>query len=286
MQHLAPDWVLLTGKFLGLSLVIVTWIVILMGGGILMQLILGADNLEISLYLKTLFGLQLIDYLLFTAIAFVVHIVVNQKYIGFMVVLLVFNFMAFPTKFGIEHSMLVYGDGPGWWYTDMRGFGASLGPWLWFKAYWIAWAILLAVAAKLLWVRGKDRSLKSRFQIAQQRFTGSIIWISILGAGLLFTLGSFIFYNTNMLNDYQTESELTERQAEYERRYGRYRNTPKPQVTATKLQVELYPERQQAEIHGTYTLVNKDSVAIDSIHIGSASGSEFTEVKFDRSLTA
>ena len=29
----------------------------------------------------------------------------------------------------------------------MRGFGPSLGPWLWFKLYWAAWALLLAVAA-------------------------------------------------------------------------------------------------------------------------------------------
>lgn len=278
----APDWVLLIGKFLGLGLTIVAWMALLMIGGILMQLILGSDKLEIGLYLHTLFGLQLLDYLLFAILAFVVHIVVNQKHIGFLVVLLVFSFMAFPSKFGVEHKMLIYGADPGWWYTDMRGFGPTMGPWLWFKAYWTAWALLLAVVAKLLWARGREQGIKHRLQLAKRRFTGSTTWIAIMGAVLLLSLGSFIFYNTNVLNDYKTDSEITEWQVEYERRYSRYRNTPQPQLTATKLQVELYPDLQQAEIRAAYTLVNKDSVAIDSIHMASASGSEFSKVKFDR----
>ncbi len=45
-------------------------------------------------------------------------------------------------------------------YTEMRGFGPSLGPWLWFKLYWAAWALLLAVVARLLWVRGRESGLR------------------------------------------------------------------------------------------------------------------------------
>ncbi|HYH16338.1 MAG TPA: hypothetical protein VD794_14010 [Flavisolibacter sp.] len=138
----------LTGKFLGLSLIIVAWMALLMTGGILMQLGLGYDKLEIGLYVQALIGLQLIDYLLFALHAFVIHVVVNQKYIGYLVVLLVFSFIAFTSTFQVEHSMLIFGADL-WWYTDMRGFGPTLGPWLWFKAYWIFWVMLLAVAARL-----------------------------------------------------------------------------------------------------------------------------------------
>lgn len=282
----APDWVLLFGKFLGLVLIIVIWMGFLMIGGLLMQLLLGAEKLEIILYLKMLFGLQLVDYLLFALLAFVIHIVINQKPIGFLVVLLVFCFMAFPLQFGVEHSMLIYGAEPGWWYTDMRGFGPTLWPWLWFKAYWIVWAFLLTVAAKLFWTRGREKGLKHRLQRAKHRFTGTTRWMAIIGIVILFGLGSFIFYNTNVLNDYKTKSEITEWQAEYERRYGQYRNTPQPKLMATKLQVELYPEWQQAEIRAAYTLINKKTVAIDSIHIGTSSGIEFTKVNFDRPIAS
>ena len=277
-----PEWTLLTGKFLGLGFVIIVWMALIMAGGILMQLILGYTNLDISLYLKVLFGLQLVDYLLFALLALVIHVVVNQKYVGYLVVFIVFIFIVFPSSFGVQHKMLIFGVDPGWSYTDMRGFGSSIEPWLWFKGYWIAVALLLAVTARLFWARGREQNLKYRLQLARNRFTHSTIWVAIIALALVFLLGGFIFYNTNVLNDYITGSQMMVRKAEYERLYGQYRNISQPQLTATKLKIELYPEQQQADIYAAYTLVNQDSVPIGSIHIGSSSGIAFSEVNFNR----
>jgi ABC-type transport system involved in multi-copper enzyme maturation permease subunit len=281
-----PEWVLLTGKFLGLSLIIMTWMALLMAGGIGMQLVLKYDKLEIGLYLQVLFGLQLVDYLLFALLALVVHVVVNQKFISYLVMLLVFIFMAFPSIFKVEHPMLIFGKDPGWWYTDMRGFGPTLGPWLWFKLYWIAWTLLLAVVARLLWARGREQGLKCRLQLALHLFTRSTIRAAIVAVVLILSLGSFIFYNTNVLNAYQSSSDSNEQKAEYERRYGQYRNTLQPQLTATKLHVEIYPDRQQVKIRAAYTLLNNHTVPIDSIHLGSVSGIAPTEVTFNRPAAA
>lgn len=268
-----PEWVLLSGKFLGVALIIVAWMVLLMAGGIAMQFGLNYDKLELGLYLQALFGLQLVEYLLFALLALVVHVVVNQKYISYLVMLLVFSFIAFPSTFKVEHNMLIFGSDPGWSYTDMRGFGATLGPWLWFKIYWIAWTLLLVVVARLLWGRGREQSFKSRLPLAQRGFTRATTWVAIIASVLILVVGSFIFFNTNVLNEYQGSSDIYERKAEYERRYSQYRNTPQPQLTATKLHVEIYPDREQVEIRAAYTLVNRDSVPIDSIHLGSVSGS-------------
>ncbi|HEX9980231.1 MAG TPA: M1 family aminopeptidase [Flavobacterium sp.] len=277
----ASDWVIIIGKFLGLGLIIVTWMGLLMAGGILMQLYPGYDKVEIGLYLQSLFGLQLIDYLIFTWLVFVVHIIANQKYIGYLLVIVIYSFMAFPSKFGVEHNMAVFGADAGWWYTDMRGFGPTPGPWLLFKGYWIGWCLLLAVAAKLLWVRGREYGIKDRLRLAKLRFDRPTAWLTISGAILIISLGCLIFYNTNVLNHYMTASDITARRANYEKQYGRYRNTPQPHLIATKLHVELFADRQQADIRAVYTFVNKDTVAIDSIHAGNASGIDFTEVNFD-----
>jgi ABC-2 type transport system permease protein len=277
------NWVFLTGKFLGLGLIIVVWMALLMLGGILMQAGLGNDKPEISLYLKVLFGLQLTDYLLFALLTLVVQAVVNERYTGYLLMFLVFSFISFPSTFQVEHSMLIFGKDPGWWYTDMRGFGPTVGPWLWFKVYWILWAVLLALAAGLLWVRGREQSFKRRLQLAKRHFTGAVARITIMALGLLFAVGSFIFYQTNVLNEYLTGTDIDGRRAEYERLYGRYRNTPQPLLTATKLWVEIYPDLQQAEIRAAYTLMNKDTVPIDSIHLGSVSGLMPEKVNFSRS---
>lgn len=277
-----PEWVLLTGKFLGLSLIIFVWMALLMSGGILMQSILGYNNFEIDLYVKALFGLQFINYLLFGLLSLVVHVIVNQKYIGYLVMFLIFIFIAFPSKFKVEHNMLIFGSDPGWWYTDMRGFGSTIWPWLWFKMYWISWALLLALVARLLWARGREQGLKYRLQLARHRFTSSTAWVAIVATGLIVIVGGFIFYNTNVLNEYVTSSDIHEQKVEYELRYGRYRNIPQPQLTGTRLQVEIYPDQQQVEIRATYKVVNNDTVPIDSIHLGSISGIAPGEVSFNR----
>lgn len=281
-----PDRVLLTGKFLGLVLIIIAWLILMMAGGIGMQLGLNYDKLETGLYLKVLFGLQLTDYLLFALLALAVHVVVNQKYISYAVMLLVFSFIAFPSIFKVEHKMLIFGADPGWWYTDMRGFGPTLGPRLWFKVYWMAWALLLAVTAQLLWARGSDQRLKYRFQVAQRRFTRSTTGFAIIALGLILSVGSFIFYNTNVVNEYLSSSDIHKRKADYERQYGRYRNTPQPQLMTAKLHVDIYPDEQHVKIRATYTLVNRHSVPIDSIHIGSVSGIAPVNVTFNRQAAA
>lgn len=279
-----PEWILLLGKFLGLSLILVVWMALLAIAGVLVQARMNYHDFEIGLYLKILFGLQLPEYLLFACLAFALHILVNQKHLGHLASLVAYGFIAFSSMFGIEHHLLVYSSAPNWSYTDMRGFGSSLESWLWFKLYWAAWALLLVVTAKLFWVRNRESSFKSRFKLARKRFSGSTAGI---GAALLFimTSGSFIFYNTNILNEYQTASEMMERRAEYERRYGQYENIPQPRITHTNLQVEIYPDQRAADIRGTYRLVNHSAAAINSIHLATSPEVETGEISFDRPAT-
>jgi len=276
------EWAPFLGKFLGLGLVLAVFMALLTTAGMLAQVILGYQDFEIGLYLKILFGLQLPEYLLFALLALVVHVLVDQKYVGHLVAIIAYVFIALSSLFGIEHNLLVYGAGPGWSYTEMSGFGPSLGPWVWFKLYWAAWALLLAVVARLLWVRGRERGLGVRLQGARRRLTRPTAWTAAAAVGLILTLGGFIFYNTNVLNEYRTASDVAERRAEYERRYGRYDGIPQPRLTGVNLRVEIYPYQRKAEIRGTYRLVNRSAMAIDSVHVATVPVVETGEVKFDR----
>ena len=103
-----------------------------------------------------------------------------------------------------------------------------------------------------------------------------------MAVALIVTLGGFIFYNTNSLNRYRTASEETERRAGYERRYGKYAGVAQPTLASTKLRVEIYPDRREAEIRGAYVLANTSSAAIDSIHVTTVPGVETGAVSVDR----
>ena len=139
--------------------------------GVIGQAAMGYQHFEIGVYAKVLLGLQLTDYLLFALLALAVHTVVNQKQLGTLAALVLYGLIAFAPLLGIEHKLLVFGASPAWSYSDIRGFGASLPPWLAFKAYWVAWAVLLAVLARLAWVRGRESNVGARLKLARARLT-------------------------------------------------------------------------------------------------------------------
>ena len=277
-----PEWVTFLGRFLGLARVLAVWMAMIMTAGVLVQAQMGYYRFEPGLYLTVLFGLQLPEYLLFAVLALVLQGLIGQKYAGHLAALLVYALILFAGRLGIEHNLLVYGAAPRWSYSDIRGFGASLAPWLWFMLYWAAWALLLVVAARLLWVRGMERGLRARLRLAHDRFTRPTARAAALTAGLILALGGFIFYNANVLNEYHTAGGIAELRAEYERRYGRYADVPQPRLAGTRLHVEIHPERRRADIRGTYRLVNTSTVPIDSIHLAPAAGVETGTVRFDR----
>ena len=276
------EWTRLLGKVLGFSLLLLLFVALLAAAGMVAQAIMGHHAFEIGLYLKLLIGMQLTEYLLFVPLAFVVHVAVDQKYIGHLVAMLAYMIIALASMFGLEHNMLIYGASPGWSFTEIRGFGASLMPWLWFKLYWAGWALSLAVGARLLWVRGRERGLTTRLQLARGRMTRPTAWTAAVAVAIILATGGFIFYNTNVLNEYLRQDGVTARKAEYERRYGRYEGIPQPQLTSIKLRAEIHPDKRVVEMRGSYRLENLTSAAIDSIHISVAPGVETGDLVFDR----
>jgi ABC-2 type transport system permease protein len=262
-----PDWVPWAGRFLALVAMLVLLQTVLMGAGVLLQALQGYHRFELGLYMRILFGLKLTDYVLFAALAMVVHVIVDQKYVGHLVVVLYYVFTIVAARFGVHHNLLIYGSDPGLVYSDMNGFGPFLAPFVWFKLYWAAWALLFAVIAILFWPRGRELTAGRRIGIARTRLSGLVARVTAVAAMLILTLGGFIFYNTNVLNEYSTPREAVATRAEYERRYQRFEDVPQPTLSRVEIRVEIHPEERAVDLRGTYHLVNRASQAIDSIHL-------------------
>jgi ABC-type transport system involved in multi-copper enzyme maturation permease subunit len=276
------EWISFLGQLLALSMILVLWLAFLMVAGILAQEGIGGASVDIGLYIKVLFGLQLVDCLLFALLALFVHVLINQKFVAHLVALLAYGFICFATTLGFEHKMLIFSSSPSWSYTNMAGFGHTLEPWLWFKGYWVSWGLLLAVVAKLFWVRSRDSSMASRLQLARSRFTPSTAVVAATAVTCILLSGSFIFYNTNVLHHYTSVSATNTQQAAYEQRFRQYQNLPQPLLTGVNLQVEIFPRQRTVEIQGKYFLVNNSLVPIDSIHLNTGSVVETTAINFDQ----
>lgn len=276
-----PDWIRVTGKFLGLAMMLAATQVLFLIAGLAVQTMVGTDRYDLPLYIEILFGLQLPEYLLTAALAMVVHVLVNQKYVANVLIVLTPIARDVVRALGVEDDLLLYGGLPRWTYSEMSGFGPSIEARLWFTLYFGGWALLFALVTYLFWIRGEQHDLRQRIAFARRRLTRAAAMTGAIALAIVAGAGGFIFYNTHILDEFRTTAETEQRRAEFELRYGRYAALPQPFVAATKLYVDFYPQRLAATIRGTYRLENRSSARIETIHVTSA-GTGKPMVSFDR----
>jgi hypothetical protein len=273
----------LLGRFLALAGIIVIFQFALMLGGMLLQALHGYYVFEPLLYAKILFGFKLADFILLGALAMTIHVLVNQKYIGHLLMIMVIVL----TQGALYHPLFVYNSAPAWTYSEMNGFGPFVAPFIAFKLYWASWALLLGAIALLFWARGSELGLRKRLVAARARLTAPVLRLAGVAIVLAVAFGGFIFYNTNILNEYLSWDRSGAPQAEYERRYSRYRDLPQPVMTAADLRIELYPEQTAVDMSGTYRLINRTGAPIRTVHVETPrerGGYAVRAMSFDRAV--
>jgi hypothetical protein len=147
-------------------------------------------------------------------------------------------------------------------YSDMNGFGHYRLQTYTLIAYWSAFGVLLLAVAHLVFPRGYYASFRERLRDARTRITSPLIRTCAVAALVFVALGAFVFYNTNVLNNYVTSDEAHAAQARYELDYGRYRDAPAPSIIDPDVHVQLYGAERRFESRGTAGLRNNKSYPI------------------------
>ncbi len=277
------DGAALAGRLVALIAIGAMFLAASMVGGMIGQVAHDYYTVEPLLYARVLFGMNLPEVALMAVLAMTVHVVVNHKYIGIMVMLVT---LIIPfTGHLLGHYLLVYNGDAGWTYSDINGFGPFLAPFLWLKLYSAGWAILLAVVASLLWVRGRETETRHRLLQARARFSGPLRGAAGAALALTLMVGGFIFLNTNVLNAFDPARERNAQQAEYEKRYSRFASIPQPRIELARVRTELYPAELRVDLSGEFQLVNRTGTPIDSIHVSSRAGMSTRSISFSRDAT-
>ncbi|MEZ4852522.1 MAG: hypothetical protein R3B93_28870 [Bacteroidia bacterium] len=218
-----PGWVTYVSKFLALcSIPFVVYAVgILLG--ITVQLSAGYTRIELGQYISTLLGYRMIDYILFALLAMFIQVTSNNKFVGFFITVLIFFFNnSMLEVLGVEHNLFQYMSNTRLSYSDMNGFGHFPWPFIAFKLYWTGLGMLLGLFANLLWQRGTENTVQARMNNLKQSFSTSSFATLAVGTLLFIGMGAYIFYNTNVLNEYQTSKESQAENAEFEKTYKKY----------------------------------------------------------------
>ncbi len=258
----------LTSKLIGLLLTYIILILAIIVAGLIFQTIQGYYHYELTVYFIGFF-VEIYPYLvLLTMVAFFFQVVANHKFIGHLLVVSFLFFVLIGSQlFDFDHGLYRYGAGDLGTYSDMNGYGHYWQPYVWFMLYWFAFSAFLFLIAVLFTVNGKEDSFKKRWELSKERQTNFFKKLC-LGTLLLFIgSGSYIFYNTNILNTYSSVATQNGYRATYEKTLKAIEYLPQPKIVDVQLNVELYPYERDYTIEGRYILTNNSDTLIPIIYI-------------------
>lgn len=256
--------IVITAKWVALVLVVISLLAIATATAIIMQLVGGYTAIEPMVYLIGVFGNLGWDMYVLAALAVFLQVLSPNKFIGMLLFIVVFLALQVLSGFGFEHPLYSLGT-PNAPHTDMNQFGHFLEPLFTIGAYWGLFAILLLIASHLFMQRGTRASWSERLKIARERFTPFVASLAVLTFGAFVALGGWIYYNTNVLNEYVTSDDLEERQADYEKAYKKYEHALQPQMISVDAVVELFPEERRIESRANAVMENSWAEPISEV---------------------
>ncbi len=234
---------------------------------IIYQLANGYTNIEFSIYI-TSFVLKFLPRLIvWSGIMIMIQVLINQKYIAYFVSILVVFVSGFIwSLLDISSRMLYLSSSPSVKYSDMNGFGPGLEGAIWFKIYWVLFALIALQIAAVFLTRGTQTLIKERFKLAKKQTPKPFKLFFIGNITLWVLVGSFIFYNTQILNTYKSSDEMSDLRAKYEKTYKKYEHINMPKITDAKYFVDIFPHQRDVHVRVIFTLKNEGKSPIDSIH--------------------
>ena len=262
-----PDWTFLVPKTLALALVLISTLAVGVLAGVATQTIKGYTDFEFDKYLLWYVLPQGLSFTLLAVLAIFIQALSPNKFVGWaiMVVYLISTIVA--VNMGFDHVLYRYGAGIGVPLSDMNGTGDFAGFNAWADAYWTAFAILLLVVAWGLWRRGTETRLWPRLKRFPRRLAGPAGLIAGVALAAFVGLGSFIYVNTNVWNDYRSRDAREAEQAAYEKALLRFETTPQPEIAHMRLAMDLRPHQPRLATRGTYVLENRTEAPLAEVHL-------------------
>jgi ABC-2 type transport system permease protein len=256
-----PDWLMILSKTTALCLVVNALMLVAVGASMAWQAAAGYTNFEPGLYLQSAFIYNGIYYCMLCILAVVIQAISPNKWLGMLLTLGVYIALPSLQLMGFDHALYNFGI-PDAVYSDMNGFGHFTKPLFSLIAYWGAFCVLLIIAGLMLYPRGNYSSALERLRDARARLGAGVRLTAGLAAIAFIGVGGWIFYNTNILNEYLTPYKRLQRKADYEKAYGRYEDAPSPSYDSIDMAIDIFPEERRLESRGSAILGNHKKTPI------------------------
>ena len=234
--------------------------------GILSQIFRGYTQIELDVYLIDFFVDALPGYFILASIFVFIQTLVGNRYIGyFLGIIVLFVWSMVLSILEWSSNMLSPGSSPGIFYSDMSGFGPGMRGTLWFDLYWIITGIIFIYLAGLFWPRSVLSGFREKLSVAGSNFNGITRSAFLFLAAAWLVVAGYIFYNTQILNEYKSQDESEQISINYEKTYKKYENQLLPVLTDIKYAIDIFPSLRNVYVKADARFENKGDAPIDSL---------------------
>ena len=261
-----PSGMLFTSKLVALVIALAIMYTATIVIGIIAQTAYGYYNYEIDVYIKSLLMIGLLGFTFYIVLSLLFHYLINNRYIAY------FAFVAFIVVnsfvwglLEINSNMLAFGARPSITYSDMNKFGPFVPSTIWFNMYWALFCVVLCFVINAFFIRGKELHFKTRTINAGSILSKNKVAFAL--SILAFVLcASFVFYNTEIINSYDPDKEIENKQVAYEKKYKKFEHLTQPRFYKFDYKIDIMPEERSLVLHVDSWARNISSTPIRELH--------------------
>jgi len=262
-----PEWVSYASRLTALVGIILLIQLLVFASGVIVQASYGFHRFQLGLHVKELLVRDLSLFLMLAVLAFFIHVLSPNKYVGYFlyVVFLLANLFAW-NSLNVASNLPKFANRPRIIYSDFYGDAPFRVAWTWFTLYWLLFCGLLYILTVLFWPRGKQSQWRERLGNARLRFSG--VWppVTVLFFLAFSAVGSWAYYNTEVLNKILGPKDVLRLQADFEKKYKPLENQLMPRIRSIKYAIDIYPDQRNLVLNADAVMENPYSKPLEEIH--------------------
>lgn len=256
------DWSFVLPKCLAVFLAVAAASLVGVFASMFVQVIRGYANFELVNYLTWYVLPVTLQSALLAVLSITFQVLSPNKFVGWALLLV---WMISSTAFislGWEHNLYQYASTPPTPISDFNGLAHFWVGQSWFNAYWGSAAVAMIILSWGLWARGADRRLSPRLRGLGRRLSGPEgRWLAAASLAFLLT-GAWIFYNTTILNTYESTPHEERTLADAEKALSQFETLPGPTIRHVTLDISIHPKKRSVETRGAYTITNQTGASL------------------------
>src|SRR4029077_18260062 len=138
-----PAWVIYGGKLVAVFLSIAVLLIVTTLGGVIIQAAQGYTHFQLGLYAQVVGLIALPIALAIVALAMGVHAIVNQKFVGHLIIISYWVIIPVLSNLGLDHRLYQIGRPGDFTYSDMARWGPYLTRLYVFEFYSVAFCLMI-----------------------------------------------------------------------------------------------------------------------------------------------